>query len=148
MATQLLKVEACHYKLDSVSDEDFQKYVEEEVTPKWVSLLKKHNIVRYTSTLTPSTFPAQFRAHLEKTRPGWTMGEFNLTLTYYVDSFDDMLALTGDPSYRATSDALEEGYIDATRGQVKIGWETTYMEDGEVVNVKTTTKTTKTTASA
>lgn len=45
----ILKVEAFHYKLDSVSDEAFEKYIHEELTPKWITLVKRHNVVRYTS---------------------------------------------------------------------------------------------------
>ncbi|KAI1120563.1 hypothetical protein F5Y10DRAFT_123432 [Nemania abortiva] len=131
---QLLKVEAFHYKLDSVSDEAFQKFVQDELTPTWVALVKKHKVVRYTSTITPSTFAARFRPQLEKTRPGWIMNEAHLTLTYYVRNFEDMLELISDPEYQARGRDVEIGWIDTSRGQIKIGWETTYLENGEVVN--------------
>ncbi|KAI0142980.1 hypothetical protein GGR57DRAFT_508447 [Xylariaceae sp. FL1272] len=132
--TQLLKIEAYHYKLDSVSDKDFQTFVRDELTPKWVALVKKHKVVRYTSTITPSSFAEQFRPQLEKTRPGWTMLEPNLTLTYYVRNFEDMLQLVGDPEYQVRGLEVEVGWIDSSRGHLKVGWETTFVEDGKVVN--------------
>ncbi|KAI1386967.1 uncharacterized protein F4822DRAFT_331212 [Hypoxylon trugodes] len=135
MATkQLLKVEAFHYKLDSVSDDAFEKYINEDLTPKWVALIKKHDVIRYTSTITPTTFAGEFGPVLEQLRPGWKMNEANLTLTYYVRSFDEMKAILNDPDYQAKGRDTEVGWIDTSRGQLKLGWETVYIENGEVVN--------------
>ncbi|KAI1822644.1 hypothetical protein F4861DRAFT_513886 [Xylaria intraflava] len=131
---QLLKIEAFHYKLPSVSDDDFKKYVDEELTPKWLAVVKRHGVVRYTSTFTPSTFAKQFGPTLEKVRPGWTMKEAHMTLTYYVEKFEDMLELVGDPEYQSRGRDIEIGWIDASQGQLKLGWETTYIENGQVVN--------------
>ncbi|KAH9908269.1 hypothetical protein F4778DRAFT_716734 [Xylariomycetidae sp. FL2044] len=133
-STQLLKIEAYHYKLQEKSDEDFQKFVQDVLTPKWVTLVKKHQVVKYTSTITPSAFSEKFRPHLEKTRPGWTMNEANLTLTYYVRDFEQMLKLTADPEYQSRGRDVEKGWIDSSKGHIKVGWETTYVEEGEVVN--------------
>ncbi|KAI1413197.1 hypothetical protein F5Y13DRAFT_161772 [Hypoxylon sp. FL1857] len=96
-ARDLLKIEAFHYKLDSVSDEAFEKYVHEVLTPKWIALVKRHNVVRYTSTIAPSTFAKEFGPVVEQTRPGWQMNEAHLTITYYVRNFEEMKAIVSDP---------------------------------------------------
>ncbi|OTA97041.1 hypothetical protein M434DRAFT_392221 [Hypoxylon sp. CO27-5] len=133
-AKNILKVEAFHYKLDSVSDEAFEKYVHQVLTPKWVALVKRHNVLRYTSTITPSTFSKEFGPVLEQTRPGWQMNEAHLTITYYVRNIDEMKAIVADPEYESRGRDTEVGWIDTSKGQVKIGWETTYLEDGKVIN--------------
>lgn len=58
----------------------------------------------------------------------------HLTLTYYVRSFEDMKAILSDPEYQARGRETEVGWIDTSKGQVKVGWETIYLENGEVVN--------------
>lgn len=45
-----------------------------------------------------------------------------------------MKAILADPEYQTRGRETEIGWIDASKGQVKIGWETTYLENGEVVN--------------
>ncbi|KAI1136026.1 hypothetical protein F5Y05DRAFT_121999 [Hypoxylon sp. FL0543] len=131
---EILKVEVFHYKLDSVSDEEFEKHIHEVLTPQWIGLVKRYNVLRYTSTFTPSTFAKEFGPVVDQMRPGWQMNEAHLTLTYYVRDFDEMKAIVADPDYQSRGRDTEAGWIDASKGQVKIGWETTYLEDGKVVN--------------
>ncbi|KAI1808967.1 hypothetical protein F4811DRAFT_499648 [Daldinia bambusicola] len=130
----LLKIEAYHYKLESVTDEDFEKYVREVLTPKWVGLIKRHNVVRYTSTITPSSSAAEFGSIVASVRPGWTLIEAHLTFTYYVRSFDEFKGIIADPDYQAKGRDVEVGWIDTSKGHVKLGWESVYIENGQVVN--------------
>jgi hypothetical protein len=44
----VLKISAYHYKVDSVSDEEFEKHVHEVINPGWLGLVKKHGVIRYT----------------------------------------------------------------------------------------------------
>ncbi|KAF3058362.1 putative dimeric alpha-beta barrel protein [Daldinia childiae] len=131
----LLKIEAFHYKLESVTDEAFENYVCEVLIPKWVSIMKRHNVVRYTSTITPSSFAEQFGPALAKIRPDWSMLEAHFTRTYYVRNFDEMKAIIGDPDYQGKGGNIEVGWIDPSKGYVKVGWETVYIENGKVVNI-------------
>ncbi|KAI1849132.1 hypothetical protein JX266_005093 [Neoarthrinium moseri] len=80
----VLEVSAYHYKLDSVSDDDFKKWFHEELTP----------------------------------------------------NLEDLKKLLSDPDYQEKGRDSEKGWIDSSRGEIRVGWETTYSENGEVVNTR------------
>ncbi|KAK7750073.1 hypothetical protein SLS62_008066 [Diatrype stigma] len=131
---EVLKVDVHHYKLSSVSDETFEKWFHEELTPKWIILVKKHNVLRYTATYTPPRFRNELGPQLDMVRPGWKISGSDVTLTYYVRDIDDLRALLGDPEYQKRGRESEEGFIDSTKGELHVGWETVYFEDGEIKN--------------
>ncbi|CAH0050580.1 unnamed protein product [Clonostachys solani] len=43
----VLKVSALHYKDPNKTDEEFEKWFHEDLNPKWVKLIKKHEVLKY-----------------------------------------------------------------------------------------------------
>ncbi|KAI1085489.1 hypothetical protein F5B20DRAFT_5555 [Whalleya microplaca] len=117
----VLKISAYHYKQDHVSDGDFEKWFHEVLTPQWVALVKKHNVLRYTATYTPSSFHVALSSELSHVRPGWQMGGGDIILTYYVRGIDEMRALPTDPEYNQRGRVSEKAYIDASKGELRAG---------------------------
>lgn len=62
------------------------------------------------------------------------MGGADAILTYYVDSLDDLRRLLEDPEYQTKGRVKEKGWMDPSKGEIRVGWETTYIEKGQVVN--------------
>jgi hypothetical protein len=71
---------------------------------------------------------------LDKIRPGWQVGTAHAVLTYYVKDMNDMMKLINDPEYHAKGRESEEGWIDASKGEIHIGYEKVYLENGELVD--------------
>lgn len=45
-----------------------------------------------------------------------------------------MLALTSDPEYQEIGRTSEAGWIDSSRGEIMVGYEKVYIENGDIVD--------------
>lgn len=119
--TELIKFEVCLYKKDDMPYDDFVKWCTENYPPKAIPIMKKHNIIKWTevsrvsskpcrgpeitSPWTQTITPPHFREftrnilHTELNRPKWTVPDYDIVMTYWVRSMDDMTALTTDPDW-------------------------------------------------
>ncbi|KAI1353991.1 hypothetical protein F5Y01DRAFT_274926 [Xylaria sp. FL0043] len=136
--TQLLKFTVQHYKSPNVSDDAFMKWYQEEHRPRMVKLVHKHNVARYALFLTPSFLRNGFQEDLQKFRgkQGWKMADFDVTTTYWVKDPEHLRNMLSDPEWDAQVQDLEEGWVDQERALIQVGWETVYVEDGQVIEPK------------
>ncbi|ROT36441.1 hypothetical protein SODALDRAFT_335541 [Sodiomyces alkalinus F11] len=130
----VLKVSALHYKDASKTDEEFEKHVHENINPAWVQLVKRHGVFKYAVAFCPSIISAKLAEKVEKTRPGWTVISSHAVLTYWVRDIEHMLALTADEGYKELGRTSEVGWIDSTKGEVMVGYERVYIENGEILD--------------
>ncbi|GAB1313476.1 hypothetical protein MFIFM68171_03686 [Madurella fahalii] len=98
---QLLKFDVCIYRKDGIPYEDFVKWATVEYPPKAVPVMKRHGIVRWTQTITPPHLREPYRHVLKNDlgRPEWTVPDYDLVLSYWLRSPDDMRSLTQDPEW-------------------------------------------------
>lgn len=61
---------------------------------------------------------------LDKVRPVWKTGGIYVTLTYHVRGVDDFRFVLGDPEYQKRGRESEKDFIDTSKGELHIGWET------------------------
>ncbi|KUI64395.1 hypothetical protein VM1G_11192 [Cytospora mali] len=140
-AIPLLKFSAHHYRAEGVDEQAFAKWYQEEQIPRMMNLLKKHGIDRYKLYITPASLRSVFQEDLVKlkgTLPGWKMAPFDVTSSYWVTDPDKLRGLLSDPDWEGKVVAFEKDWIDTSKAEVQIGWESTYLEDGEIVNVAET----------
>ncbi|KAI1800061.1 hypothetical protein F4811DRAFT_54721 [Daldinia bambusicola] len=131
--TQLVKITVQHWKKEGVSEEDFVRWCKEEQVPRYIGLVKKHGFVRWTMYFTPSASPAPLEAVIAP-RPGYKVDNYDVVLNYYAPSLDNIVSLLADPECGARATEPEEAWIDTSRALLKIGYETVYLDDGEIVN--------------
>ncbi|KUI61329.1 hypothetical protein VP1G_08507 [Cytospora mali] len=125
----LLKFSAHHYRAEGVDEQAFAKWYQEEQVPRMMNLLKKHGIDRYK---------LEDLDKLKGTLPGWKMAPYDVSSSYWVSDPDKLRGLLTDPDWDGKVVAFEKDWIDTSKAEVQIGWENTYLEDGEIVNVSET----------
>jgi len=87
--------------------------------------------------ITPASLRTFFQADLDKLKgslPGWKMTQYDVTSSYWATP-DQLRALLTDPNWEGKVVKFEEGWIDTSRAECQIGWESVYLQDGEIVNV-------------
>ncbi|KAH8201436.1 hypothetical protein TruAng_004360 [Truncatella angustata] len=128
--SQLIKVDIRLYKKDEVPYEDFIKWATEVYPTKAIPLMKKHGLVKWTTTAFPPHFREPFRHALkeEMGRPEWVVPDHDLVMSYWVRSLDSLQALT-------TSREWDELEVDAQKitnvqiGQFAVGHEIVQFQD-------------------
>ncbi|KAG7145944.1 putative oxygenase like protein [Verticillium longisporum] len=103
--------------------------------PRAVAVLKKHNVLKYAVQKMDSQVGAAFQAEAGQVRPGWKVNDCDLVLEYWVKDLESLKSLASDPEWIQT--ALEPGndWFDMSGPTIRIGYDTTYLEHGEIVNV-------------
>ncbi|CRK28107.1 hypothetical protein BN1723_005130 [Verticillium longisporum] len=78
---------------------------------------------------------AAFQVEAGQVRPGWKVNDCDLVLEYWVKDLESLKSLASDPEWIQT--ALEPGndWFDMSGPTIRIGYDTTYLEHGEIVNV-------------
>ncbi|CAJ2507176.1 Uu.00g083620.m01.CDS01 [Anthostomella pinea] len=114
------------------------KWYQEVHRPRMVRLVHKHNVFRYSLFLTPSFMRQQFHNDLQETRPkpGWQMADFDVTTSYWVRSPDDLRNMLADPEWDSEVQDKEDGWIDMDRASIQVGFETVFVDDGQIVEAK------------
>ncbi|KAK7754483.1 hypothetical protein SLS62_003503 [Diatrype stigma] len=115
---QLIKFDVCLYKKDNISYDEFIKYATEVYPPKAVPLMKKHGIVQWAAN--------------EMGRPEWTVPDYDIVMSYWLRSVDDLRALTTDPEWDELEKEAQE-ITNMTIGHFVIGHQTIHLQ-GDVQN--------------
>ena len=66
---------------------------------------------------------------------GWVVDDHDMTVEFYFRSFEEMNKVTNDPDFQRLQ-AEEEPFVNRTHTVVSLGWVETYVENGNVVNIK------------
>ncbi|KAI1822717.1 hypothetical protein F4861DRAFT_513263 [Xylaria intraflava] len=133
---QLLKLSVQHYKHKDVSQDDFYKWLHAEHIPVAAEIVKKHNIVRWSTTLNPVAMQQAFGEELHSSlgKPaGWVMADFDAVTNYWVRDPNDIRALMRDPEWAERVSAVEVGWIDPERASILVGFENVFIDDGEIL---------------
>jgi hypothetical protein len=64
---------------------------------------------------------------------GWKVHDCDMVVSYWLRSGDDLKALATDPEWPVITQT-EKYHNDMDRAEIIIGWETMYMQDGNIVN--------------
>ncbi|KAI0843911.1 hypothetical protein F5Y00DRAFT_249943 [Daldinia vernicosa] len=121
--TLLTKFEVCLYKKHDISYEDFVEWTTKVYPPKAISIIKKHGIVKWAQIVTPPTFREPFRQTLKDMgRLKWTAPDYDLVMSVWLRSIDDMLALYKYPKWIELEEEAEL-WCNVTIGHSVIGHE-------------------------
>ncbi|KAI1496489.1 hypothetical protein F5X99DRAFT_424651 [Biscogniauxia marginata] len=132
-----LKWSIHHYKLPSVDDKEFSRWYQEEQIPRMIKIIQRHGVEHYDLYITPSSMRELFRQEIGEAKPGlsgWTLSQSDATSSYWVSDPEKLKAMLADPDWANVVVASEKGWIYIGRAEVQIGWENSYIEDGQVVN--------------
>ncbi|KAI1392919.1 uncharacterized protein F4822DRAFT_426120 [Hypoxylon trugodes] len=132
---KIIKYSLEHFRKDGISEEAFLKWFQEYHLPYGVPLMKKHGVVKYAvHTRVPPLCDA-FQDIIEKIRPGWEVSKADLVLEYWMPDLSCLNSLIEDPDWNGKAVKGQEDWLDMSRSTIHIGYETTYLEDGNVVNL-------------
>ncbi|KAI0895719.1 hypothetical protein F4806DRAFT_502670 [Annulohypoxylon nitens] len=136
MAVQkLIKYTAEHHRKEGISPEAFLKWFREEHLPNGLPILKKYGITRYAvHTRLPNECTA-FRVDLEKVKPSWIISDADLVIEYWLPSMDVLKDLNADTEWNEKAIKGLGNWLDSSKTVVHIGYETVYMENGNIINV-------------
>ncbi|KAK4184882.1 hypothetical protein QBC35DRAFT_466056 [Podospora australis] len=121
---QLIKLEICLYKQKDITSDEFINWVTKEYHLKAAPLMRKHGIVQWAQTITPPHFREPMREAfvLQMGRTNWTVAEYDIVMTYWLRSLNDMAALVQDPEWiELEKEAWRWGNMDI--GHVVVGHE-------------------------
>ncbi|ROW02527.1 hypothetical protein VMCG_06052 [Cytospora schulzeri] len=144
MATQqppLLKLSVLHYRNQLHDEETWTKWYTEEMLPRFIPIVHRHGIERVETYFTPSTFKQMFQADLDQMKggsaAGWNMAPYDAATIYWFSDPQKLRNMLADPDWEGKVAKFEKDWIDLTKVDVQIGTQTTYIEDGKIVNTIT-----------
>ena len=151
-AGQPLKYTVEHFRKDGVSEQAFHDWFHRVHLPQALPLLKKHGILRYAVVSPATSVPAAsgvangcqhvrdaqvgaaFQAVVDQVRPGWKVSECDLVLEYWMESLESVKALAMDPEWNEKAVKGQGDWLDMSRAGIHIGYDTTYLDRGEIVD--------------
>ncbi|KAJ4388022.1 hypothetical protein N0V93_008627 [Gnomoniopsis smithogilvyi] len=97
----IFKFDVCLYKNDSISTEDFTKYMRETYLPKASAVVKKHGLLQFAVTLTPEGYREPSRAFIKsQMKQGeWTVPDYDVVVSYWMYNPSDMGKVVADPDW-------------------------------------------------
>jgi hypothetical protein len=72
---------------------------------------------------------------LQAVHPTWNVSKADVVIQYWMPSLDSLMQLIQDPDWEGKAVKGQEDWIDTTRGTVHMTHETTYIENGEIVDL-------------
>ncbi|KAI1403700.1 hypothetical protein F4819DRAFT_450149 [Hypoxylon fuscum] len=137
----LIKISILHYRDQSHDEETWTKWYTEEQIPRFIPLVHKHGIDRCELYMTPAAFKQAFQPDLDNFKggsaEGWNMAPYDAAVIYWVSDPQKIRNMLSDPDWSGKVVAFEKGWIDQTKVDVQVGTQTTYVEDGKIVNTIT-----------
>ncbi|KAK5996635.1 Dehydratase iacD [Cladobotryum mycophilum] len=129
---QPLKYTVTHYRQASRTHQEFKKWITEVHLPLGLPIFQRHGALGYTLFFTPKDLNDAVK-EVGKVYPTWDFADYDCFIEYTLPSIDTIKAITADPEW-PTAIAHQEDWIDVTKGLVSIGYATSYMVDGKIVN--------------
>ncbi|KAI0479142.1 hypothetical protein GGR56DRAFT_363708 [Xylariaceae sp. FL0804] len=137
----LLKVSVLHYRDRAHDEETWKKWYIEEHIPRFVPVAHRHGIDRCELYMTPDAMKAQFQTDLDQLKgggaAGWNMAPYDVATIYWVSDPQKLRDMLNDSDYKDKVVKFEKGWIDQTKVDVQIGTQTTFIEEGKIVNTVT-----------
>ncbi|KUI71855.1 hypothetical protein VM1G_07484 [Cytospora mali] len=137
----LLKVSVLHFRDKSHDEETWLKWYNEEQIPRFIPIAHRHGLDRVEIYFTPNTFKEMFQADLDQFKggcaAGWNMAAYDAAVIYWVNDPQKIRNMLSDPDWEGKVTKFEKGWIDQTKVDVQLGTQTTFVEDGKIVNTVT-----------
>ncbi|KAK0618510.1 hypothetical protein B0T17DRAFT_538111 [Bombardia bombarda] len=140
--TKFLKVSVLHFRDQSRDEAEWKKWYLEEQIPRFVPVAHKHGIDRLEVYFTPTALKEMFQADLDTFKggcaAGWNMAPYDATIMYWVDDPQKVRNMLNDPDWNDKVIVFEKGWINQTKVEVQVGTQTTFIEEGKIVNITET----------
>ena len=68
-------------------------------------------------------------------RPGWKVNDCDVVLEHWVYDLESITNLAADPEWIGGDSKVQEEWIDMSRSTIHIGYDTTYLENGAIMNI-------------
>ncbi|MCJ1327598.1 hypothetical protein MMC10_004269 [Thelotrema lepadinum] len=132
---QPIKYTVEHYRKDGVSSEAFMDWFTNVVLPKAMPVMKKHNVLKVAVHRTDHKVGPAFQGVVDQVRPGWKVSDCDFVLEHWVYDLESIVKLSSDPEW--FGEVLKDGedWLDTSRSNIYIGYDTTYLEDGAIKNL-------------
>ncbi|KAK6075188.1 hypothetical protein SCUP234_07891 [Seiridium cupressi] len=125
----VLKVSVLHYRDKARDEETWTKWYLEEQIPRFVPIAQKHGIDRVEL------------ANLDQLKggcaAGWSMAPYDAATIYWVTDPQKIRNMLNEPIWMDKVTPSEKGWIDQNKVDVQAGQQTTFVEDGKVINTIT-----------
>ncbi|KAI0178958.1 hypothetical protein GGR52DRAFT_569863 [Hypoxylon sp. FL1284] len=131
---QLIKYTIEHYRKDGVSEEALQKWFREWHIPRALPLMNKYGITKYSVYTRLPELCNAFQPGLHKVRPTWEVSQADFVLEYWMPDMDCFRKLVMDSEWVEGAAKDWDDWLDMSRSTVHIGYDTTYLEKGVIVN--------------
>ncbi|KAH7304319.1 hypothetical protein B0I35DRAFT_445523 [Stachybotrys elegans] len=135
----MLKISILHYRDQSKDEETWIKWYLEEQIPRFIPIAHRHGIDRCELYVTPQAFKEKFQVDLDELKggcaEGWTMAPYDAATIYWVTDPQKLRNMLADPEWNDKVVPFEKGWIDQHKVDVQAGTQTTYIEEGNIVNV-------------
>ncbi|KUI59468.1 hypothetical protein VP1G_06739 [Cytospora mali] len=90
---------------------------------------------------TPCSIKKMFQEELNELKggsaAGWNMAPYDVACIYWFSDRQKMDNLLNDPDWENKLSQFEKGWILQTKADIQIGTQTTYIENGKIVNTVT-----------
>ncbi|KAJ0124364.1 hypothetical protein J7T55_005702 [Diaporthe amygdali] len=134
----MLKVTVLHYRDQSHDEETWLKWYNEEQIPRFMPVALRNGVDRVEIYFTPTAFKAQFQEDLDNLKggcaEGWNMAPYDAAVIYWTSDPQKIRNMLTDPDWEGKVTKFEQGWIDQTKVDVQIGTQTTFIEDGKIIN--------------
>ncbi|KAK6074547.1 hypothetical protein SCUP515_06419 [Seiridium cupressi] len=111
----MLKVSVPHYRDKARDEETWTKWYLEEQIPRFVPIAQKHGIDRVELAMAP----------------------YDAATIYWVTDPQKIRNMLNEPIWMDKVTPSEKGWIDQNKVDVQAGQQTTFVEDGKVINTIT-----------
>lgn len=75
-----------------------------------------------------------FQLEVDKVRPGWVVSTCEMVLEYWMYDLESLKSLIMDPEWQEKAVKGEDQWLDLSKATIHIGYNTTYLEGGEITN--------------
>ncbi|KAI4861085.1 hypothetical protein F4820DRAFT_434706 [Hypoxylon rubiginosum] len=96
--------------------------------------MNKYGITKYSVyTRLPELCDA-FQGDLQRVRPTWEVSKADFVLEYWMPDLTCLKSLVMDPEWVGGAVRDQDDWIDMSKSTVHIGYDTTYLENGKILN--------------
>ena len=132
---RLLRMTIALYRHHERTPQEAYDYAVNNFAVQAAKIHAKHGIVAYNQVFTPQPLRQAMAEMNHRRNRSWVVDDHDMTVEFYFRSFAELSKVTSDPDFQRLQ-TEEEPYINRTHTVCTLGWVETYVENGQVVNVK------------
>lgn len=73
---------------------------------------------------------------MAEVQPGWKVSDADVVLEYWTYDMANIKGLASDPEWTEGAAKDEDVWLDISKSNIHIGYHTTYLEDGGLINTE------------